>query len=384
MKQGVVVNRVAVLLILAASGGLRADDFLDWARGLEKRGVKVSAACWELDSGKAVDRHGANLPLVPASTTKVVSTYAMLKTWKPEFQLETEVWGELRDGVVQGDLVFKGGGDPYLTTERLYSLARELRALGVKRVLGTVRLDQGAFDAQRWGTGWENTSADATPAITALGVNFGRDAAGRIVLEPDRVAIEEIRTVLADAGIPVEGKAGALDAAVKLLVFKSPPLRMLVGDINKFSNNFMVETLTKKFGEGSWSRGVARIQDFYAKVFGLGPDQVRITDGSGLSKDNRLSAQTLGIVLRGAWFDFEVGPEFVSSLKIIGGEPFKLRHKDENLARRVRVKSGYLDLVRSLCGYIQMPDGRWRVFAIILNGATQEDDLWDQVSRWAN
>jgi D-alanyl-D-alanine carboxypeptidase/D-alanyl-D-alanine-endopeptidase (penicillin-binding protein 4) len=190
--------------------------------------------------------------------------------------------------------------------------------------------------------------------------------------------------VLADAGIPVAGKAGLKDVPVKLLGFSSPPLRMLVGDINKFSNNYMVETLTKKFGEGSWSRGVARIHDFYAKVFGLGPGQLLLTDGSGLSKDNRLSAQTLGIVLRGAWFDFEVGPEFVASLKIIGGEPFRLHHKDDNLTRRVRVKSGYLDFVRTLCGYIQMPDGQWRVFAILLNGATREEDLWDQVSRWAN
>ncbi|HJW32824.1 MAG TPA: D-alanyl-D-alanine carboxypeptidase [Holophagaceae bacterium] len=378
------MNRVVLCLVLAASGALRADDFLDWARGLEKRGVKVSAACWDLDSGKSVNRHEEHLMLVPASTTKVVSTYALLKTWKPEFQLETEVWGQLVNGEVVGDLVFKGGGDPYLVTERLYSLARELRALGVKRVLGQVRLDQGAFDDQRWATGWENTTADTTPAISALSVNFGRNAHGRIVADTDRVAIEEITTVLADAGIPVAGKAGLADVPVKLLGFKSPPLRMLVGDINKFSNNFMVETLTKKFGEGSWPRGVARIHDFYAKVFGLGPGQVLLTDGSGLSKENRLSAQTLGIVLRGAWFDFEVGPEFVSSLKIVGGEPFKLRHKDENLARRVRVKSGYLDLVRSLCGYIQMPDGRWRVFAILLNGVTKEDDIWDQVSRWAN
>ncbi|MBI3130645.1 MAG: D-alanyl-D-alanine carboxypeptidase [Acidobacteria bacterium] len=376
--------RVVLALVLAATGALRADDFMEWARGLEKRGVKVSAGCWELETGRAVNRHQEHLMLIPASTTKVVSTYAMLKTWKPDLQLETEVWGQLVGGEVVGDLIFKGGGDPYLVTERLYSLARELRALGVKRVLGEIKLDQGAFDGQRWGNGWENTTADATPAISALAVNFGRNASGRIVSDTDRVAIDEITTVLMDAGISVVGKGGLTDVPERLLTFRSPPLRMLVGDINKFSNNFMVETLTKKFGEGSWPRGIARIHDFYAKVFGLGPGQVLLTDGSGLSKDNRLSARTLGIVLRGAWFDFEVGPEFVASLKIVGGEPFKLRHKDENLARRVRVKSGYLDLVRSLCGYIQMPDGQWRVFAILLNGQTKDDDIWDQVSRWAN
>ena len=377
--------RKAMLMVVLGAALLRGDDFSDWARGLQKRGVQVSAGCWELDSGKAVAREGEHLMLIPASTTKVVSTYALLKTWKPDYQLETEVWGQLdRSGTVVGDLVFKGGGDPFLITERLYLLARQLRELGVKRVAGEVRIDQSAFDDQRWGTGWENTTADTTPAIVPFGVNFGRNAQGRIVTDVDRLAREEVLTVLQDAGISVAGKKGLPDVPVKLLGFPSPPIRMLVQDINKFSNNFMVETLTKKFGEGSWPRGVARIHDFYAKVFGLGPGQVKLTDGSGLSKENRLSAQTLGIVLRAAWFDFEVGPEFVVSLKIVGGEPFKLRHKDANLARRVRVKSGYLDNVRSLCGYIQMPDGRWRVFAILLNGVTTEDDLWDQVSRWAN
>jgi D-alanyl-D-alanine carboxypeptidase/D-alanyl-D-alanine-endopeptidase (penicillin-binding protein 4) len=378
------VKRMVVALVLLMGAMLRADEFSDWVRGLEKRGVKVGAGCWDLETGKSVDRHQEHLMLIPASTTKVVSTYALLKTWKPEFQLETEVWGQLANGVIEGNLTLKGGGDPYLTTERLYSLARELRALGVKRVLGEIRLDQSAFDDQLWGPGWENTSADTTPAIRALGVNFGRNAQGRIVQDPERIAREEIATVLQDVGIEVVGSRGLKDAPVKLLGFRSPPLRMLVGDINKFSNNFMIETLTKKFGEGSWPRGVARIHDFYAKIFGLGPGQLFLTDGSGLSKDNRLSAQTLGTVLRGAWYDFEVGPEFVASLKIIGGEPFRLKHKDENLTRRVRVKSGYLDNVRTLCGYIQRPDGRWRVFAILLNGATQEPDLWEQVSRWAN
>jgi D-alanyl-D-alanine carboxypeptidase/D-alanyl-D-alanine-endopeptidase (penicillin-binding protein 4) len=119
-------------------------------------------------------------------------------------------------------------------------------------------------------------------------------------------------------------------------------------------------------------------------VLDLGPDKIAITDGSGLSKDNRLSARTLAIVLRAGWNDFEVGPEFVDSLKIIGGEPWKLKVQDPNLTRRIRCKTGHLTGVSSVCGYLQAPDGRLRVFAIILNGEAKEDDLWEMVSRWAN
>jgi D-alanyl-D-alanine carboxypeptidase len=74
----------------------------------------------------------------------------------------------------------------------------------------------------------------------------------------------------------------------------------------------------------------------------------------------------------------------VASLKIIGGEPWKLKTKDANLTRRVRVKTGHLDGVISLCGYLQTLDGQVRVFAILLNGPADDDDIWEQVSRWAN
>jgi len=119
-------------------------------------------------------------------------------------------------------------------------------------------------------------------------------------------------------------------------------------------------------------------------MLNLPPEKIAITDGSGLSKDNHLSAKTLAIVLRAAWNDFEVGPEMVDSLKIIGGETFKLRVKDPNLTRRIRCKTGHLNGVTSVCGYLQTPDGKLRVFAIILNGNCSLEDAWEQVSRWAN
>jgi D-alanyl-D-alanine carboxypeptidase/D-alanyl-D-alanine-endopeptidase (penicillin-binding protein 4) len=215
-------------------------------------------------------------------------------------------------------------------------------------------------------------------------VNFNRDEAGRIVADPERQSREIIHRILLESGIAIEGRLGGPGTPRKLMGWSSPPLRSMVIDINKWSNNFMVEMLVRKFGAGSWPRGVKRIQEFYRTAFDLEPATVRITDGSGLSKDNRLSARTLAIILRGAYHDFEVGPEFVSSLKIIGGEPWTLKVKDANLARRVRVKTGHLDRVTSLCGYLQTLDGQVRVFAIVLNGPCREEDVWDQVSRWAN
>lgn len=381
MKRATAAVLIALALALPARAGA---EFEGWVKRQQAKGTKVSAGLWDLATGKAIEGHQVDQALVPASTTKVVSTYAMFRTWKADFQVETEVWGDLQGGVVKGDLVLKGGGDPFLTDERIWMLAQELRALGVARVSGGLRLDQSAFDGQRYGTGWENTSSNTTPAIAPLSVNFNRDGRGRLVTDPDRLALDTFRRVFTEAGIAIDGGSAAGAAPRKLAAFASPPLRQLLADINKFSNNFMVEMLVKRFGDGSWPRGIQRIQEFYRATYSLGPDRIAITDGSGLSKDNQLSARTLAVVLRGAWHDFEVGPEFAATLKVIGGEPFKLRIKDPNLARRVRVKTGHLNGVSSACGYLQTPDGKVRVFAILLNGNCHENDVWEQVSRWAN
>ena len=372
---------LAVALLLPSPG--RADDLQGWAHRMAARSVRDSAGLWDLGTGKLIEGHQADLALVPASTTKVLSTYAILKTLKPNFQIETEVWGDLHGSTVSGDLIIKGAGDPYLTSERIWLMGQALKARGVLQVTGRVRLDQSAYDSQRFGNGWESTSANTTPPVLPLSVNFNREN-GKLVQDPDRLATDTVQSILRESGITIGERPQPGAAPQKLIAFPSLPLRDLINDINKFSNNFMIERLVKQFGGGTWPGGIRRIQDFYATTLGLGPDKITISDGSGLSKDNRISARTLAVVLRAVWNDFEVGPEMVDSLKTIGGEPWKLHIKDPNLARRIRCKTGHLNGVTSVCGYLQTLDGQLRVFAIILNGPCDEGDAWELVSRWAN
>ena len=129
---------VTVLMFLALILPVRAQEFQAWVKGLEGRGIKVSAGIWELGSGglpgKLLEGYQTNLGLIPASTTKVISTYAILRSMKPNTVVETDLWGTLAGDTVTGDLVLKGAGDPFLTSERLWLMAKELRGRGIVRV----------------------------------------------------------------------------------------------------------------------------------------------------------------------------------------------------------------------------------------------------------
>jgi D-alanyl-D-alanine carboxypeptidase/D-alanyl-D-alanine-endopeptidase (penicillin-binding protein 4) len=383
MRRGIFLIIATFALALMASP-VGDDKVPDWVAPLQARGINISAGIWDLSTGKAIEAFQPELALIPASTTKVVSSYAILRTLKPDFQLTTSVLGELKDGVVTGDLVFRGGGDPFLTNEHIWMIARQLKSRGVTKVMGKLKLDQSAFDSQRFGTGWENTSANTTPPILPLSVNFNRDEKNNITRNPEKLALDVITSILEDVGIVCEGNPDSAGRKAVLTSYRSPTLHVLTNSVNKISNNFIIEMLVKSFGGGSWANGIKRIQEFYQTNLDLSPSEVRITDGSGLSKSNRLSARTLSIILRAAWHDFEVGPEFVASLKYIGAEPYDLRISDPNLARRVRCKTGHLDNVDTMCGYIHMPDGSMRVFAVLLNGPCTWQDVEYILKVWAN
>lgn len=95
-------------------------------------------------------RVNGDLALTPASVTKLVTTLATLEAFGPRYTLHTEVFGTgpLVDGVLSGDLVVRGGGDPFLVTERVWLLVEALRAKGLRKVEGRLLLDERLFAAE--------------------------------------------------------------------------------------------------------------------------------------------------------------------------------------------------------------------------------------------
>ena len=90
----------------------------------------------------------ADVSMNPASTMKLVTTYAALEMLGPTHQWKTEFYtdGTLSNGILQGNLYLKGGGDPKLNMEKLWLLMRDLRANGVQQITGDLVLDRSFFE----------------------------------------------------------------------------------------------------------------------------------------------------------------------------------------------------------------------------------------------
>src|SRR5262249_34861367 len=119
--------------------------------------ARTGAIAFDLTTGTAVFERNPSLPLAPASNEKLAVTYAALEILGPDYQIETDVLGQgqLVGTTWRGALVLQGHGDPTLSSADLRSLARQVRADGIRKVFGPVLGDESYFDSRRGGPGWK-------------------------------------------------------------------------------------------------------------------------------------------------------------------------------------------------------------------------------------
>lgn len=103
-----------------------------------------------LETGEAILRFNENKPYNPASTTKILTTWAALETLKPAYSWQTKVFtdGEVKNGRLIGNIILQGLGDPSLSVERFWLLLVELRAKGLKEIYGDLILDNSYFSSE--------------------------------------------------------------------------------------------------------------------------------------------------------------------------------------------------------------------------------------------
>ncbi len=161
------------------------------------RGARVGVAIAEIESGRVLYARGAEEALNPASNTKIVTTLAGLALLGPEYHWKTALFGASPEGgVINGDLVLKGYGDPTLQPADLWRLVAMLASQGVRRVAGSVVVDDSFFDDQRLPPGFEQKDEDlpfraatsaASVAYNAVGVTVWPTTDGqppRVVVDP--------------------------------------------------------------------------------------------------------------------------------------------------------------------------------------------------------
>ena len=166
-------------------------------------------------------------------------------------------------------------------------------------------------------------------------------------------------------------RGGAVAVGARLVAtHESPPLADIVRDINKYSNNVMARQVYLTLGNGSGpataERARQRISD-WLNARGLHFSELEIENGSGLSRNERISADSLNRLLLDAWKN-PVMPEFVSSMPIVGADgTMKKRLKDSEASGRAHIKTGTINGVKAAAGFALDSQGRRYAVTFLIN-----------------
>jgi D-alanyl-D-alanine carboxypeptidase/D-alanyl-D-alanine-endopeptidase (penicillin-binding protein 4) len=390
----------------------------------------------------------SDISVNPASTMKLITTFAALELLGPTYQWRTEFYtdGQLKDGVLNGNLYLKGGGDPKLNMERLWLLLRDLKNNGVRQVTGDLILDRSYFKHPQLKAFNDDGDDPHKPYLVgpdSLLVNLksvrmiARNDGGQVQVttEPplEGVRIDnrmsslpagkcsewpEIRynpvsdyegvTIVATGklqeGCNAQTYMALLDhpgytaAAVRglwrelggtllgrdrlatvpkgsrlLARATSPDLVEVIRDINKYSNNTMAQQLFLSIGarhrtdaDADDSKAAQRvIRDWLARK-GITAPRLVMENGSGLSRDERVSPREMALILRAAWRS-PYAAEFISSLPLAGMDgTMRKRLRTTEMQGQAHIKTGTLNNVRAIAGFSRDRNGNtWAVVAIL-------------------
>jgi D-alanyl-D-alanine carboxypeptidase/D-alanyl-D-alanine-endopeptidase (penicillin-binding protein 4) len=369
----------AVVALVAGTGAAQGQSpQLERAleRALATPGVaasRTSALAVDLTTGRVVYEANSERALAPASAEKLAVSFAALRLLGPGYRFRTEVGGEgeLDGRVWRGDLYLVGYGDPTLALADLDALARDVKGWGIRRVTGRIVGDETHFDANRAAPGWRPSFLGLeSPPLSALSVD---DVDIRGANESAAAAARAFASALAQRGIAVAGRAIAgrhpVDA-FPLAQDLSEPLSEIVRHMNRESDNFVSEMLLKELGatgarDGSTTAGGKVVRDALVEA-GVPVNGVRIVDGSGLSRLDRLTAKSLVAMLRVGAADPEIRDAFLTSLAVAGvSGTLKKRLVRRPTRGRVIAKTGTTSQASALAGFVR----RRYVFAILQNGS---------------
>ena len=372
---------------------VRLTDDLDAA-------MTTGNSCLSVEDGDAtIYGKSADTTLVPASTMKMLTGTAALRRLGADFRFTTEVKADrpVVNGVLDGPLWLVGAGDPLLSTQQyadsfrnqpqvftsLDTLADRIVEAGVHEIRGGVVGDDSRFDTMRYLPSWKPVyiSDNEIGPVGALVVNdnFAQFRPKRTIATPDpaRHGAVVLTDLLRGRGVivPDAGAGAAPEGASPVASVQSPTLPEVVGEMLRESDNMTAEVLTKELGRrfgggGSWAEGTKVIRQTVAEA-GLPAEGYSAVDGSGLDVSDRVSCALLMDALDLAG---PTGP-VADGLAIAGRTgTLALRFKGNPAEGRLRAKTGSLNFVVGLVGFVSAADDRTIEFALLANDLPDRTD----------
>jgi D-alanyl-D-alanine carboxypeptidase/D-alanyl-D-alanine-endopeptidase (penicillin-binding protein 4) len=415
--------------------GLGIRSLPDAATLVARAGIRgATTVCLiDLETGEALDSVAPALALPAASTTKALTALYALRTLGPGYRFKTRLLatGPVTGGVLQGDLILTGGGDPTLDTDALAELADGLSEAGIKAVAGAFYYDDTALPTIRSIDPGQPEHVGYNPAIAGLNLNFNRvyfewkrqannyavsmDArsgtlrprvrvssmsvqsrqapiytyeqreghdhwtvargalgagGGRWlpVRAPAAYAADVFRTLAAQQGITLQIPAPTEtppQGTTLVTERNSAPLPQVIRGMLKYSTNITAECvgLAASYGLGARPDTLAASGGQMASWFTAQMPrqaQIRFADHSGLGDTTRISSRDLAtaLALEGAISD--LGP-LMKPVILSDGQGNKL----SDYPSAVFAKTGTLNFVSALGGYVVSPTGRRYAFAIM-------------------
>ncbi|MDE0084621.1 MAG: D-alanyl-D-alanine carboxypeptidase/D-alanyl-D-alanine-endopeptidase [Candidatus Poribacteria bacterium] len=332
-------------------------------------GIKVVA----VETGEVIYAKNDHKLHHPASTTKLFTAATALAKLGSGYQFATTLYTDTTtDAQVVGNIYLKGKADPVLQSDDIVELCEAFAQTGVKTVQGNIVVDETYLDTVREGPGW--MWDDKPLRISALSIRN---------IEPDAKTGSRaiacgylLKTTLTQKGINVMGEvvSGTVPSeANRVAAHLSPPLADIIKLMNKPSNNWIAEFLFKTIGAevkgepGTWKKGRETVTEFLDEILGEPPAH-RFVDGSGLSRYNLLNVELLTKLLVYMYSNFELAPEFMTSLPIAGVDG-TLRNRMQGMyaEKTLRAKTGTLSGVSALAGYTTTADREVLAFGILVS-----------------
>ncbi len=346
---------------------------------ISRSGASTVSMAVDVDGLGAVYRQGASLSVAPASTEKLYTGFTALQALGPAGRLRTELRATKpqRGPYLPGNLYLVAGGDPYLSAGQLNDLAGQVRAAGIRKIEGSLVVDDLRYDAVRRAPGWRTSYVpEESGPLSALAVDGNRWRKDSAYLnDPGIPTLGRFREMLTRHGVSVTPALhrGLTPTGARLVGSRvSASVADLVRRMSKDSDNFAAELLLKESGRavrgtGSTAAGAAAVRDVLARS---GVAAGTVADGSGLSSRDRQSAGGELALLKAAE-STGVYTALRQALPIACKDGTLLRRMCNTAAAGKAIgKTGTLPGTYALTGWTTTADGHRVRFAILLAGAS--------------